>query len=94
MDTFRIGASYKILLAIYKTNLGKNVTEAYSSQIHFDTKITPAHVNKCVKQLKKLDLVTSEKDGRIDRLKLTDKGLELAKNLLSIQEKTVEVKLK
>ena len=52
-----------------------------------ETSVTYVHISKFVKKCEESGLIESERHGRIKRLMLTDKGMEIVRGALSMMEK-------
>jgi predicted transcriptional regulator len=70
--------------------------EWYASNLATGCGATYVHTTKLLKEFKKLNLVTLEVKGRVKKVKLTDKGMQLATALgelmLKLEEKEEEKK--
>jgi len=58
--------------------------EKYASVLAKETNCTYTHTLKILSLFEKYGLISSEKDGRINKIKLTEKGEELAHDLEGI----------
>jgi len=56
-------------------------TDNYPSEIAKATGCTYSHTVRLIQRMEKMDLITSEKEGRRKMLELTDKGRKIAKSL-------------
>jgi len=64
--------------------------EWYASNLAAGCGATYVHTTKLLKEFKKLELVTFEVKGRVKKVKLTDKGLQLAGALSDLMPKLEE----
>lgn len=70
-----------ILIALKKMQRKK-----YSSKISREVNCTYAHTTKILQELEDMELIQIEKNGRINDIKLTKKGDDVAEHMIEIQE--------
>lgn len=66
--------------------------EWYASSLAASCSTTYVHTIKILKELKKENLITTEPRGRVNKIKLTEKGLQLATALSELMLKLEEEK--
>jgi len=66
--------------------------EWYASNLASACSTTYVHTVKLLKELRKSELITVEPKGRMKKIKLTDKGLQLATSLSELMQKLEEEK--
>ncbi len=69
----------RLLLLLYNTN-----KEWHLSELAKSADVTYVHASRFISRCEEVGIVATEKHGRTKRLFLTDKGKEIAQNLLSM----------
>ncbi len=67
-------------------NVLRKKGESYISEIARETKCTYAHTRKILLFLEKKGLINFEKEGRIHKINLTEKGEKIAEHIEKIKE--------
>ena len=75
--------AYKILMYLLVSNNQKN---NYALKIYRSKNCCTSDPKKTINKLIEMELITSERDGRINYLNLTQKGRNIAEILLKLEE--------